>query len=89
MAVSNTLKQYHFTSSPNSRRVRIFMAEKGLDLTLVPVDLGKHEQHSDEYRIINPRQMVASNHLRPIERLRGHSRSDDHGTSFVPDGGLP
>jgi hypothetical protein len=66
MAVSNTLKLYHSTSSPYSRRVRIFMAEKGLDLTLVPVDLGKHEQHSDEYRIINPRQMVASNHLRPI-----------------------
>ena len=36
MAVSNTLKLYHSTSSPNSRRVRIFMAEKGLDLTLVP-----------------------------------------------------
>jgi glutathione S-transferase len=58
MALSNTLKLYQSTSSPNSRRVRIFLAEKGLALTLVPVDLGKGEQRSEEYRMINPRQMV-------------------------------
>jgi NAD(P)-dependent dehydrogenase (short-subunit alcohol dehydrogenase family) len=29
-AMSNTLKLYHATNSPNSRRVRIFLAEKGL-----------------------------------------------------------
>jgi glutathione S-transferase len=53
-----TIKLYHSAGSPNSRRVRIFLAEKGLELTLVPVDLGKGEQRSDEYRRINPRQMV-------------------------------
>jgi glutathione S-transferase len=58
MAISNSLKLYHSAGSPNSRRVRIFLAEKGLVLTLVPVDLGKGEQRSDEYRTINPRQMV-------------------------------
>jgi glutathione S-transferase len=58
MALSGTLKLYHSSGSPNSRRVRIFLAEKGLELTLVPVDLAKGEQHSDEYRMINPRQMV-------------------------------
>jgi glutathione S-transferase len=56
--LSNTLKLYHSAGSANSRRVRIFLAEKGLELTLVPVDLGKREQRSDEYRMINPRQMV-------------------------------
>jgi glutathione S-transferase len=56
--MSNTLKLYHSAGSPNSRRVRIFLAEKGLELTLVPVDLAKREQRSDEYRVINPRQMV-------------------------------
>jgi glutathione S-transferase len=56
--VSNTLKLYQSASSPNSRRVRIFLAEKGLVLTLVPVDLGKGEQRSGAYRLINPRQMV-------------------------------
>lgn len=56
--MSNTLKLYQAEGSPNSRRVRIFLAEKGLALTLVPVDLGKREQRSDSYRLINPRQVV-------------------------------
>ena len=52
------MKLYHSTSSPNSRRVRILLAEKGLAPTLVPVDLGKGEQHGDAYRAINPRRVV-------------------------------
>ena len=57
---TNHLKLYHSTSSPNSRRVRIFLAEKGLTVPLVPVDLAKGEQHSDAYRAINPRRLVPS-----------------------------
>src|SRR6202171_1232683 len=38
--------------------VRIFLAEKGLSIPLVTVDLGKGEQHSDAYRAINPRRVV-------------------------------
>jgi glutathione S-transferase len=56
--LSNTLTLYQSADSPNSRRVRIFLAEKGFVLTLVPVDLGKGEQRSDAYSLINPRQMV-------------------------------
>jgi glutathione S-transferase len=52
------MKLYHSASSPNSRRVRIFLAEKGLALPLVTIDLGKAEQHSDAYRAINPRRVV-------------------------------
>ena len=52
------MKLYHATSSPNSRRVRILLAEKGLTPTLIPVDLGKGEQHGDAYRAINPRRVV-------------------------------
>src|SRR6202049_3458825 len=55
---TNHLKLYHSTSSPNSRRVRIFLAEKGLTVPLVPVDLAKGEQHSDAYRAINPRRVM-------------------------------
>jgi glutathione S-transferase len=54
----DTLKLYHATNSPNSRRVRIFLAEKGLKPTLIAVDLGAGEQHSDAYRAINPRRVV-------------------------------
>src|SRR5712671_7232944 len=54
----NTLKLYQSAGSPNSRRVRIFLAEKGLEIPLITVDLGKGEQHSDAYRPINPRRVV-------------------------------
>jgi glutathione S-transferase len=55
---TNHLKLYHSVSSPNSRRVRMFLAEKGLTVPLAPVDLAKGEQHSDAYRAINPRGVV-------------------------------
>jgi glutathione S-transferase len=56
--VSNSLKLYHAINSPNSRRVRIFLAEKGLKPTLISVDLGTGEQHSEAYSAINPRRVV-------------------------------
>src|SRR3979411_3068040 len=56
--MSNELKLYHSVSSPNSRRVRIFLAEKGIAIPLVPVDLAAGEQHGDAYRAINPRRLV-------------------------------
>lgn len=55
---TDNLKLYHSSASPNSRRVRIFLAEKGLSVPLVPVDLGAKEQFSDAYGQINPRRVV-------------------------------
>jgi len=52
------LKLYQSAGSPNSRRVRIFLAEKGLKVSLIAVDLGTGEQHSKTYRAINPRRVV-------------------------------
>jgi len=52
------IKRYHASGSPNARRVRIFIAEKNLDVELVAVDLGAKEQFSETYRAINPRSMV-------------------------------
>ncbi|MET0936936.1 MAG: glutathione S-transferase [Luteibacter sp.] len=49
---------YQSNGSPNSRRVRIFAAEKGLSLPTVAIDLGSAEQHGDAYRAINPRRVV-------------------------------
>jgi glutathione S-transferase len=54
----NDLKLYHSAASPNSRRIRIFLAEKRLTVPLVSVDLAKGEQHADAYRAINPRRVV-------------------------------
>jgi glutathione S-transferase len=55
---SETPKLYEATSSPNSRRVRVFLAEKGISIPRVPVDLGAKEQFSEAYVRINPRRVV-------------------------------
>jgi glutathione S-transferase len=52
------MKLYQSDASPNSRRVRIFLAEKGVSMPIVPVDLGAREQFSDAYAAINPRRVV-------------------------------
>ena len=52
------MKLYQSNASPNSRRVRIFLAEKSISMPLVPVDLGAKEQFSDAYAAINPRRVV-------------------------------
>jgi len=54
----NHMKLYQSSASPNSRRVRIFLAEKSLYMPLIPVDLGQGEQHGEAYRAINPRRVV-------------------------------
>ena len=36
--------------APNPRRVRMFLAEKGIDLAETPLDLRKREHKSDEHR---------------------------------------
>lgn len=52
------MKLYHSTASPNSRRVRMFMTEKGMSIPLQPVNLAEKEQFSDGFKAINPRQQV-------------------------------
>ena len=52
------MKLYHSTSSPNSRRVRIFIAEKGISVPFQSVNLDEKEQFSDWFKAINPRQQV-------------------------------
>ena len=39
--------------APNPRRVRIFLAEKGIDLAETPIDLRKREHKSPEHRARN------------------------------------
>ena len=52
------MKLYQSNASPSSRRGRIFLAEKGISIPIVPVDLGAREQFSDAYAAINPRRVV-------------------------------
>lgn len=48
------MKLHDYTAAPNPRRVRIFMAEKGVEYENVQVDLGTKEQHTDAFKQINP-----------------------------------
>ncbi len=52
------LKLYQWKSSPNSRRIRMFIAEKGVNIPFEPVNLGEGEQRTDWYVAINPRGVV-------------------------------
>jgi glutathione S-transferase len=52
------LKLYQWKSSPNSRRIRMFIAEKGVNISFEPVNLGEGEQRTDWYVAINPRRVV-------------------------------
>lgn len=48
------MKLYDLPPSPNARRVRIFIAEKGLDIPVVPVDMMAGENHTPAYLAKNP-----------------------------------
>jgi len=48
------MKIYDTKTAPTPRRVRIFLAEKGIDMEYVQVDLGKAENLSSEMRAKNP-----------------------------------
>ena len=48
------MKFYDCTTAPSPRRVRIFMAEKGIEIDTVQIDLANGEQFSEEFKAINP-----------------------------------
>ena len=52
------MKLYQSNSSPNSRRVRIFIAEKGIEIPVQAVNLGEKEHFSDWFKAINLRSQV-------------------------------
>lgn len=47
------MKFYDCKTAPSPRRVRIFIAEKGMDIETVQVDLGGGEQFGEAFRKIN------------------------------------
>ena len=48
------MRLFDFSRAPNPRRVRIFLAEKGIEIPKVPVNLYRMEQLSPEFLAINP-----------------------------------
>jgi glutathione S-transferase len=52
------MKLYDGGRAPNPRRVRIFLAEKGIKVPAEQVDLGALQQRGEAYTAINPMQRV-------------------------------
>ncbi len=52
------MKLYDGGRAPNPRRVKVFLAEKGITVPVEPVDLGKLAHKSPAYTAINPLQRV-------------------------------
>jgi glutathione S-transferase len=48
------LKLYESRAAPNPRRVRIFLAEKGIEVPIVQVDIGKQEHLEPAFLALNP-----------------------------------
>jgi len=52
------MKLFDGGRAPNPRRVRIFLAEKGIDVPIVPVDMGAMEHRGGEVSSRNPLQRL-------------------------------
>jgi len=52
------MKLYDTATAPSPRRVRIYLAEKGIDIPIVPVDLAAGQHKSDAFRALNPFSLV-------------------------------
>ena len=52
------MKLYDGGRAPNPRRVRVYLAEKGITVPMQQVDLGTMAQKSPDYTAINPLQRV-------------------------------
>ncbi|WP_299940240.1 glutathione S-transferase [uncultured Nitratireductor sp.] len=52
------MKLYDGGRAPNPRRVRIFLAEKGIEVPIVPVDMGALEHKSETLTRLNPLQRL-------------------------------
>src|SRR5277367_3981866 len=52
------MRLYNSNLAPNPRRVRIFLAEKGVEIPRVEVDLAKLEHKTPEFSALNPFQTI-------------------------------
>ena len=52
------MKLYDGGRAPNPRRVRVFLAEKGVEVPISPVDMTKYEHKGADYTALNPYQVL-------------------------------
>ncbi|HSG58255.1 MAG TPA: glutathione S-transferase family protein [Woeseiaceae bacterium] len=79
------MKLYDCQTAPSPRRVRIFAAEKGIDLDKVEIDLRAGEQFSDAFRAVNPDCVVPVLELDDGTRITEVMAICDYIESAVPE----
>ncbi|MGI9498726.1 MAG: glutathione S-transferase family protein [Geminicoccaceae bacterium] len=52
------MKFYDFSLAPNPRRVRMFLAEKGMTIPSVQINTREREHFSDDFKKVSPRSIV-------------------------------
>lgn len=52
------MKLYDDRRAPNSRRVRVFLREKGMTIPIEPVDLGALQHRTEAFNAVNPLRQV-------------------------------
>lgn len=52
------MRLYDSEFAPNPRRVRVFLAEKGLEIERIVLDIGAQDHKSETYASVNPFQQV-------------------------------
>ena len=78
------MKFYDCLTAPNPRRVRMLLAEKGITLETIQVDLANGEQLSEAFQRINPQRTV------PVLELEDGTRLlDSNSISLYLDAVLP
>jgi glutathione S-transferase len=63
------MKLYDCTLAPNPRRVRIFLAEKGVEIEKIEVDIVSGQNLEPEYLAVNPRGLLPTLELDDGTRL--------------------
>ena len=60
------MKFYDCSTAPSPRRARMFIAEKGLEIETVNIDMRAGEQLSPEFKAINPHCTVPVLEIGPV-----------------------
>ena len=85
------LKLYHAPASPNSRRVRMFLAEKGISLPLVSIDLAAGEtwrrvsRNQSAPRRLEGFAAVMEGARNAAPRLAGRAIAGPHDYAQIPE----
>lgn len=79
------MKLFHGWLSSASRRVRLFLEEKGLPYESVAIDMGKQEQHSAAYLAMNPNGVVPALLIEPGKSLYESSTICEYLEEICPE----